>query len=106
MKKLARYLFAASLMMSMAFTQLSAEVRMNNIAPVVPQTTESKEASALITRLNEINSMDKSNLSSSEKKQLRKETRQIKHSLKAISGGVYLSAGALIIIVLLLVLLF
>lgn len=105
MKKLTMYFFAASLLMSTASTQLNAAVKVD-IAPVVTQPIESKEASALIARLNEINSMDKSHLTSFEKKQLRKETRSIKHSLKAVSGGVYLSAGAIIIIVLLLVLLF
>lgn len=68
-------------------------------------TIESAEANALMARLAEIKAMDKSNLKSSEKRQLRKETRAIKSQLKALSGGVYLSAGAIIIIVLLLILL-
>lgn len=69
------------------------------------KTAESTQANALIARLDNIKAIDKSNMSGFEKKQLRKETRSIKKSLKAISGGVYLSTGAIIIIILLLILL-
>ena len=72
---------------------------------VVSKTTESAEAKILLVRLNEINTMDKSNLNSSEKKSLRKEVRTIRHELKESSGGVYLSVGAIIIIILLLIIL-
>ncbi|GAA5031183.1 hypothetical protein GCM10011506_21280 [Marivirga lumbricoides] len=66
---------------------------------------ESAEVKLLLTRLDEIRNMDKSDMSSSEKKELRKEVRSIKRELKAAGGGIYLSAGALIIIVLLLIIL-
>jgi hypothetical protein len=69
------------------------------------KTVESTQANALISRLDEIKAMDKSNMGSFEKKQLRKETRSIKKSLKALSGGVYLTTGAIIVILLLLILL-
>ena len=69
------------------------------------KTAESTQADALIIRLNDIKEMDKSSLSSKEKRELRKETRSIKGQLKALSGGVYLSAGAVILIVVLLLLL-
>ena len=49
--------------------------------------------------------MDKSNLNSSEKKELRKEVKAIKKTLKSTGNGVYLSIGAIIIIILLLILL-
>ena len=49
--------------------------------------------------------MDKHTLSRSEKKVLRREVREIKKELAAISGGVYLSIGAIILIALLLILL-
>ncbi len=76
--------------------------------PTTVSTTKaenSKEADALLGRLAEIKSLDKSNMSSSEKKQLRKETRAIKSQLKAVGGGIYLSVGAIIVILLLLILL-
>jgi hypothetical protein len=59
-------------------------------------------AQQLMNRLKEIRDMDKSHLTSSEKRELRKEVRHIK---KDNSKGVYLSVGAIIIIVLLLILL-
>ncbi|SHF68689.1 hypothetical protein [Pedobacter caeni] len=55
-------------------------------------------------RVEEIKSMDKSNLSRAEKKELRKELRELKKQSKALGGGVYLSVGAIIIIILLLIL--
>ena len=68
---------------------------------------ENREARAaqLRQRLEEIRTMDKSILSKSEKKALRREVREIKQGLAAISGGVYLSIGAIILIALLLILL-
>lgn len=62
-------------------------------------------STALTDRLDEINALDKSNLSRTERKQLRKEVRSIKSELAINNGGIYLSAGAIIIIILLLILL-
>lgn len=56
------------------------------------------------TRVEEIRDMDKSNLSRAERKELRKELRELKTEARAMSGGVYLSVGAIIIIILLLIL--
>lgn len=63
------------------------------------------EVQAMYDRLEEIKAMDKSELSSSEKKELRKEVRSIKSELRSTGNGVYLSVGAIIIIILLLILL-
>ena len=68
------------------------------------RTAQSSQANTLLIRLDEIKAMDKSNLSVVERKQLREEVRSIKSQLKAIGGGVYLSVGALLIIILLLIL--
>lgn len=75
--------------------------------PVSHVRTENNEerAQVLLKRLEEIQSKDMKQLTRVERKQLRKEVRQIKHELEAISGGVYLSVGAIIIIILLLILL-
>jgi hypothetical protein len=62
-------------------------------------------ATSLKNRLEEIKAMDKTELSRVEKKALRKEVRSIKKELAAVSGGVYLSIGAIILIVLLIILL-
>ena len=60
-------------------------------------------ANKIETRLVEIKNMDKSNLTSVEKKELRKEVKELKK--QANSNGIYLSIGAIIIIILLLILL-
>lgn len=56
------------------------------------------------TRVDAIKAMDKSHMSKTEKKALRKELRDMKQEARGISGGVYLSVGAIIIIILLLIL--
>ena len=56
-------------------------------------------------RVLEIRSMDKSNLSRAERKQLRQELVSMNKEAKAVTGGgLYLSVGAIIIIILLLIL--
>lgn len=56
-------------------------------------------------RVEEIKAMDKSHLSKQERKDLKKEVREMKKQANAIgAGGVYLSVGAIIIIILLLIL--
>ena len=62
-------------------------------------------AAHLNNRLEEIRSLDKKELSAAEKRALRREVREIKKELAAISGGVYLSIGAILLIALLLILL-
>jgi len=59
----------------------------------------------LTQRLTEVKDIDKSTLSAEEKKALRKEKKELKKELKGISGGVYLSVGALILILILLIIL-
>lgn len=76
-------------------------------APVVNPVEDSSEqrANQLKDRLEEIRAMDMSKLSKQEKKALRAEVKEIKKEIKAIGGGVYLSVGAIILIVLLIILL-
>lgn len=59
----------------------------------------------MLLRLEEIKAMDKSNLTHTEKKALRQEVKTIKHELTVNGGGVYISVGALLLIILLLVIL-
>ena len=70
-----------------------------------PLTTEQQLRLEKITRrVEEIKSIDKSSLSREDRKQLRNELVSMKKEAKALSGGVYLSVGAIIIIILLLIL--
>ena len=73
---------------------------------VASKSAESAEAQVLLSRLHAISAMDKSNLSIAEKKNLRIELRSIRQQLKDIGGpGVYISVGALVLIIVLLVIL-
>jgi hypothetical protein len=69
------------------------------------EAVETAYANALTDRLEQINEMDMTAMSSSEKNELRKEVRSIQKEQKH-GGGFYLSVGAAIIIVLILILLF
>ena len=70
--------------------------------------TEEQKAriDALKRRVEEIKDLDRSKLSKGERKDIRKELKEMNKEAKAIQGkGVYLSVGAIIIIILLLILL-
>jgi hypothetical protein len=104
MKKIAFYVIAAIMLLSITTIPVSASHEMNNLA-LANEKIESAEAKVMMSRLEEIKAMDKSNMTSKQKRELRKEVRSIKKSMTELSGGVYLSVGAIIIIVLLLILL-
>ncbi len=101
MKKIIRFCLALCLFASFGMSSLQA----NNTIPTTPLTTEQNSANPrtqeLTQRLEQIRAMDKSQMSHSERKALRKEARQIK---KAVGGGVYISAGALIVLLIVLIL--
>ncbi len=99
MKKIIRYSLALCLFTSLGMSGLQA----SNVVPTTPLTTEQTTARTqeLTQRLEQIQAMDKSQLSATERKALRKEVREIKHQVR---GGVYVSAGALIVILIILIL--
>ncbi len=103
MKTITLSIMTLFMLMSFIPTELRAET--NAVSTTKTKEVESAEAKTIIARLNEIKAMDKSKMTSSEKKQLRKEVRTLKTNLAGLSGGVYLSVGAIIVIVLLLILL-
>ena len=80
---------------------------MNNVASNPTGTAaplNESDASRLTNRLNEIESIDRSNLSLPEKRELRREVKAIKKTMDS-GGGVYISVGALILIIVLLIIL-
>ena len=105
MKKFALCLMTICLLLAFQPFQLKAETTAPSSSLVVPNPAEAAEAKVLLLRLDEINSMDKSNLKPSDKKDLRKEVRSIKQQLKDLGDGVYISVGAIIIILLLVIIL-
>jgi hypothetical protein len=67
------------------------------------KTSEAAQAKRLINRLEEIKQLDVHKMTQSEKRAVRKEVKSIKTKLNSIGGGVYISAGALILILILLI---
>jgi len=98
-----------TIMMLFALNFIPANAMTITGAPVTPTTENTKEVPAEVTRmmnrLEEIKAMDKSDMSRSEKRALRKEVKAIRANMAKSNGGVYLSVGAIIIIILLLILL-
>jgi len=100
MKKLTLSLATVMLLLTFAPVQVRAAAEPKPISTPI----ETPEVRAMLNRLEEIDAMDKSTLKASEKRELRKEVRTIKRDLKA-SSGVYLSVGALLLIIILLIVL-
>lgn len=93
------------LALSMATTVPSfANNGANEKTPITNTAEEKAKVEVMINRIKEIKNMDKSDLSRVERKALRKEVRDIKATLKASNNGVYLSVGAILIIILVLIL--
>jgi hypothetical protein len=99
MKKLF-YILTAVLMLS--FSSNSFASATDTKRPLTEQ--QQAEIQRIEQRVQEIKAMDKSQLSSQERKALRKELREMKAQARVASGGVYLSTAAIIIIILLLIL--
>lgn len=104
MKKISFYLMMIVLSLCIVPTQTRAAEK-----PITTATGNPKEIPAevkvLLNRLEEIKAMDKSELNSSEKKELRKEVRKINAELRSTGNGIYISVGAIIIILLLIIIL-
>ena len=104
MKKVTLSLMIMILSLTISSTTMMAKTSdPTNLAPA--NTEVPAEVKVMYERLKEIKNMDKSDLTSSDRKELRKEVRAIKSNLRASgNGGVYLSIGAIIIIILILIL--
>ena len=99
--KVAAFAFLLSITLPAFSSNITGDpVRTTKPAKVVDQV----KVEQIVKRLDEIKAMDKSSLSSSEKKGLRKELRGLKKDMATAKGGVYLSIGAIIIVILLLIL--
>lgn len=93
----------------MLLTLLPTSIKAESTPMTVPASTSTPAETALVntmvTRLNEIKMMDIKSMNATQKKELRKEVRAIKSDLRKAGEGVYLSVGAIIIIILLVILL-
>ncbi|MFC4213314.1 hypothetical protein ACFOWA_19120 [Pedobacter lithocola] len=96
------YTLALIFSLGVSFNSVQAAEKAKN--PTELTTEQSLKLEKIKTRVEEIRDMDKSNLTKAERKALRSELRELKGQARAVSGGVYLSVGAIIIIILLLIL--
>jgi len=89
---------------------LSMPFSYNAVAATNPTETPTDKAkndelaAYVVKRVTEIDNMDKTNLTTSEKKELKKELKDLKKKAAGLDQRVYLSVGAIIIIILLLIL--
>ncbi len=104
MKKITICAMMAIMSFSFVPNQVKAAPNVNNVT-MVTNNADAEKAMALRARLMEIKKMDKVNLTAPQKKELKKEVRDIQRQLADISGGVYISAGLLILILVLLIIL-
>ncbi|MFM2017220.1 MAG: hypothetical protein RL007_876 [Bacteroidota bacterium] len=103
MKKIALSIFAIVLSLTFVPQELKASTDLNSVNAPGDSVIQKQ---ILLDRLSEIQSTDKSDLSFNEKRNLRKEEREIKTTLNRDYGGVYISVGAFIVIILLLIIFF
>lgn len=74
-------------------------------ADKVENKLSAEEVNRMTKRVEEIRDMDKSNLTVTEKRELRKELKTTKENVRKDGGYIYISAGTVIIILLLIILL-
>ena len=67
-------------------------------------TADVNTLATIVKRVTEIQNMDKTNLTATDKKVLRNELKGLKSKADGLGKGVYLSVGAIIIVILLLIL--
>jgi hypothetical protein len=104
MKKATLYLMICMISVSIIPNSVSATER-NPAAISNPPKEVPVEVQVMFDRLKEIKAMDKSDMDRSEKKELRKEVRAINTSLATTNNGIYLSVGALLVIIILILIL-
>ena len=71
-------------------------------SPKMENKLSEEEASRMTKRIEEIRDMDKTDLTVSEKRALRKELKETKKNIREDGGYIYISAGTVIVILLVL----
>jgi hypothetical protein len=101
------YLMILSLGFSTAFAaEPDKKTRTDETTPAKTENKMSEEElSRLTRRVEEIRDMDKSDLTTKERKELRKELRSIKENVRRDGGYIYIGAGTLLVVILLVILL-
>lgn len=103
MRKLIFHLTVVGLFLLTVSVPLQAKDKIGSVP--INMEAEAAKAKVMLSRLDEINAIDKSTLNSAEKRQLRKEVKALKSNLNELGGGVYISVGAILLVIILLILL-
>ncbi len=97
------------IMLSLGASTAFAEKLNSPEKNAIPAKSENKlseeEINRLTKRVEEIRDIDKSDLNAKEKRALRTELKEIKANVRANGGYVYIGAGTLILIIILVILL-
>lgn len=104
MKKLAYYLSVLMLFVSLSPAVMAKDGEPEpNKEQLSPE--DQKRLDQLDSRFLEIKAMDFKSMEKNERRDVRKELREINKESKELGGGVYISTGAIIIIILLILIL-
>jgi hypothetical protein len=104
MKRIRLYLMIIMVSIG-ALTTVNASEKNPTLAPSEIPSEIPPEIKVMLERLEEIKGMDKSELDRLEKKALRKEVRAIQSQIRTSGNGIYITTGALIVILLLIIIL-
>ena len=86
-------------------SESKSETESAAISTKVENKLSAEELSSLNTRVEEIRDMDKSDMTVSEKRELKKELKETKENIRRDGGYIYIGSGTLILIILLIILL-
>jgi peptidoglycan hydrolase CwlO-like protein len=97
-----------AIMMIFTLSATTTFAAKNDLKATTPVATENKlsteELSQMKNRVEEIRNMDKSEMTVSEKRELRKESKGIKENVRKSGEVIYISGGTLLLIILIIVL--
>jgi len=98
---------AIMMIFTLSATTFASKSELKSNAPVATENKLSaEEVSRLNTRVEEIRKMDKSDMTVSEKRELRKEAKSIKENVKRDGGGyIYIGGGTLLLVLILILIL-
>jgi molecular chaperone DnaK (HSP70) len=110
MKKLVFYAIVTIFTLSATFVfagnpDRNSETEKSAIPAKKENKLSDEEIDRITKRVEEIRKMDKSDLTSEEKSELKSELKDMKESVKKAGGGIYIGGAALILIIILIILL-
>src|SRR5665647_929473 len=97
--------FAIVMIFTLSATTFASKTDLKSTTPVATENKLSaEEVSRLNKRVEEIRSMDKSEMTNMEKRELRKESKGIKENVRKNGEVIYISGGTLLLIIIIILL--